>query len=313
MEELIQFKNLRDLEKSLKDEKTCRAFYERVRWEGEVCCPHCGSVKVYTLKANEKNNNYKCADCLKKFNCLTGTIFHGTQLPLIIWFKAMYLVATLSKGISSPDLANALGITVKTSWYLLHRIRQMLKDNAPDLLEGTVEIDSSWIGGKESNKHVSKRSGVKGGLYRKRLTPVLGLLQRDGRLLCRPVAADAGSVVVPIMVAAVKRGSTIYTDSALHLRGLKRHEFKHEAVNHNAGEYVRGKVTTNGIEGAFGLLKRKINGIHHQVSPKHLHRYCIEFTFGYNNRELNSYEKFRTALKGTEGRLLYKELISNRV
>jgi transposase-like protein len=309
MKKLIEFKNLRDLEKSLKNEKTCRAFFEQTRWEGQVACPHCGGAKIYTLKPNAKNNNYKCAYCLKKFNCLTGTIFHGTQLPMMLWFKAMFLFGTLSKGLSSPDLANALGVTVKTAWYMMHRLREMLKTNAPEMLEGTVEVDATWIGGRQSNKHESKRT-LKRGEYSKSLTPVLGLLQRKGNLVCIPMPTESGTLITMIANQVIKKGSTIYTDSATQLKGLKNHGFVHESVNHQAGEYGRGKVSTNGIEGAFSLFKRKINGVHHWISKKNLNRYLNEFTFRYNHRAMNNYERFTSALKNSETRLLYKELIA---
>lgn len=307
MEAIIKFKNINDIDKQLKDEATCRAYYEQLRWNGEVGCPHCGSAKVYQLKRSKHQNEYKCGDkdCYKKFNCLTGTIFENTKISLIVWFKAIHLSTTLSKGISSVNLAAMIGITQKSAWFLLHRIRVMLTDQAPVMLEGEVEIDETFHGGKETNKHLSKRRGKIGTDGK---TPVLGLVQRDGKLICRPVPTVTGKHILPIMRASVKHGSTIITDSHLPYRKLKD-KYLHESVNHRAEEYVRGNIHTNQIEGAWGLFKRKINGIHHFVSPKHLHRYCNEFAFSYNNRKTEGYDKFNLALKNCESRLRYQELI----
>ena len=309
MKNVIQFKNLNDIDKQLKDERTCRAYYESIRFCEGVFCPHCKSTKYYTLKPSKNQNEYKCAnkECRKKFNCLTGTIFENTKISIIVWFKAIYLCSTLSKGISSPNLAIALGITQKSAWFLLHCVREMLKVKAPTLLEGEVEVDETWVGGKSEFKHANKRIGIQGTTSDK--VPVIGLVQRGGNMVVAPIKDARIDTIRPIMVSNIKRKSTVYTDKASVYKSLGKLDFQHDSVDHVRGEYVRGGVHTNTIEGAFGLFKRKINGIHHQVSPKHLHRYCVEFSFGHNNKGISPYEKFNIALQRCDTRLLYKVLI----
>jgi transposase-like protein len=181
MIELFQFKNLLDIDKALKDERTCRDQFESLRWDGLPTCPHCQSEEIYTLKPAKYNNSYKCAnpDCFKKFNCLTGTIFQGTQKPLLIWIKAIYLCTTDKKGISSPDLADKLGMTQKTAWFMLHRIREMMIEKHPEMLEGEVMADETFVGGKNKNRHADKKIPHSSGRAFKDKTPVLGLMQRE--------------------------------------------------------------------------------------------------------------------------------------
>lgn len=311
MENLIEFKNLVDIDKKLKDDRTCRAYYEQVRWGGKPVCPHCGSEKVYNLKPSKNQNEYKCGNsrCYKKFNALSGTIFENTKISLIVWFKAIHLVTNLSKGISSPNLAQLLGVTQTTAWFLIHRIREMLTSQAPILLEGIIEADETYYGGKESNKHLSKRTGVRGP-HGDNKAPIVGVVERGGNMVCQPVKRVTLKSVIPIMVGAVKRESTIYTDQWGGYKRLKKKGYTHDSVNHKAEEYVRGLVHTGTIDGAWNLLKKKLNGIHHQVSHKHLFRYCNEFAFSYNNRKTKGYDRFNIALKNCEIRLLYKDLIA---
>jgi transposase-like protein len=308
MAALIEFKNLKDIDSKLKDEKTCRAYYEQIRWDGNVVCPHCGNEGAYSLKPSAFQNEYKCKnkECHKKFNCLTGTIFENTKISLITWFKAVHLATTLSKGISSANLAKIIGITQKSAWFMLHRIREMLYENEPTLLEGEIEADETYIGGKDKNRHASKRSGVQGNVKDK--TAVLGMVQRNGKILCMPVISNRTEHILPILTSSIKTKSTIYTDQHIPYNKLKK-SYNHFSVNHSAGEFVRGQVHTSKIDGAWNLFKKKIDGIHHQVSPKHLHRYCNEFSFGYNNRKIGGYEKFNIALNGSITRLSYKTLI----
>jgi transposase-like protein len=290
------------------DEKTCVEFLTQQRWGSTVACPHCGNCKVYTT-----NRGYKCAEktCAKKFSVTSGTIFENTKLPLSIWFGAMYLVTSHKKGISSLQLATDLGITQKTAWFLNHRIREMLKDKAPQMLDGMVELDETFVGAKAKNIHASKRKNLKRNANGfEHITPVFGLLQRGGNVITFVLPEVNKANLKPLMLNNVATTATICTDNFGGYRDLK-HSFKrHEIVSHSNGEYVRGDWHTNTIEGYWSLLKRGIIGIYHFVSRKHLHRYCDEFSFRYNSRKIATMDRFENAFTNIEGRLTYKGLIA---
>lgn len=306
------FNNLKELIKYFSDEKVCWQHLEFQRWNGKPTCPHCGAEKPYRL-SNEKT--FKCSnkECRKKFTATVGTIFENTKIPLSTWFAAIYLCTSSKKGVSSCQLARQLGVTQKTAWFVLHRVREMLKEKAPFMLENAVEVDETFIGGKEKNKHASKKVRTRTGTAPRGRslegkTPVLGIVERDGRVLAIPVKDTSSSTIQPIMVEAVKAGTTVYTDEWQGYKGLSA-KYNHKVIKHGEGEYVVGVVHTNTIEGFWGLLKRGIVGIYHQVSAKHLHRYCNEFSYRYNSRKVIDAERFDGTLKRVEGRLKYKELI----
>lgn len=310
-----KFKNLQTLLDFFKDEETCKAYYEQARWGGNVACPHCGSLKVYRT-----NRGFKCGEkvCYKKFSITVGTIFENSKIGLRTWFAAMYLCTTSKKGISSLQLAEQLGITQKTAWFVLSRIRTMLAENSNEPLTGTVEIDETFVGGSDINRHVSKkikRSPISRKFDEKIETPktvVLGILQRDGNVRTFVVPNTLGATLNPIMRANVETNSRIITDGWKPYRELKD-KYNHVPVKGHTG--VRSYITygdkhTNNIEGFWSILKRGIYGIYHQVSPKHLHRYCNEFGYRYNNRQLTGIERFENAVKKvSDTRITYKVLI----
>lgn len=305
---MFDFRNIKELEKRFQTQEDCLTYYEAIRWAEGVFCPHCEGEKFYNLK---KKFQYRCAnsECRKTFNVLHRTIFENTKIPLSTWFTAIYLATSHKKGISSHQLARDLGVTQKTAWFILHRIREMLTEKAPVMLRGEVEIDETYIGGKESNKPVHKRQKRNSSPFDTKQT-VLGLVERKGKIICIPVQDNKGQSLLPFMVDTVEPRSKIYTDSALVYRNL-RNNYKHEFVNHKQEEYVRGAVHTNTIEGFWSLFKRGIIGIYHHTSPKHIHRYCNEFSYRYNTRGLKENERFIHALQQSDRTLLYKELISN--
>jgi transposase-like protein len=300
-----QFNSLLQVLDYFKDEETCKNYLAEKRWgvDRQPVCPHCGHTHVYTT-----TRGYKCAnkECYKKFTVISGTISENTKIGLRTWFAAMYLCTAHKKGISSLQLGRDLHLTQKTAWFVLHRIREMLTDNAPELLEGTVEVDETYVGGKNINRHANKK--IKQGEEDK--TPVVGLLERGGNVSTYVVSETTSEVLHPIMKNRLKKSSaTLITDGYSAYHGLGK-DYPHFVVNHSDGVYVVGKYHTNTIENFWSLLKRGIIGIYHSVSPKHLHRYCNEFGFRYNSRQIKDATRFELSVGRAEGkRLRYVDLI----
>jgi len=301
-----QFKTLTQLLDFFKDEETCKKYYEFQRWGGNVACPHCGSLKVYRT-----NRGFKCGEkeCYKKFSLTVGTIFENSKIPLRTWFAAMYLCTTSKKGISSVQLSEQLGITQKTAWFVLSRIRTMLADNSNEPLTGEVEVDETYVGGKDYFKHKSKKSKGTGMVEK---SPMVGFKQRDGKIVLRVVDKGAANTatIAPLVRQHVCTSAILITDGFGAYRAVGKEYKAHEIVNHTAGEYVRGKFHTNNMEGFWAIMKRGIYGIYHSVSHKHLHRYCNEFSYRYNTREVSAVERFQASLqKVSDTRITYKGLI----
>lgn len=292
-----QFKNLQSLLDFFTDDATCKAYYEQKRWGGNVACPHCGSLKIYRT-----NRGFKCGEklCAKKFSVTVGTIFENTKISLRIWFAAMYLISTSKKGVSSLQLAEQLGITQKTAWFVNHRIREMLKDNSNEKLSGVVSADETFVGGKNKNRHADKKAPQTQGRSHVDKTPVVGLIQRNGKVKTFVVSDTSAETLHTIMGNNVEEGSILVTDSYRSYNGLDA-RFTHVTVKHeNGGGYVvkigNEKFHTNNIENFWSIFKRGIIGIYHFVSVKHLERYCQEFEYRYNRRKLTGVEKFESAL-----------------
>ncbi len=251
------FKTLPQLLDFFKDEETCRQYLAEQRWGGNVTCPFCSYHKVYTT-----NRGYKCASktCYKKFSVTVDTVYENSKVPLRIWFGAMYLATAYKKGISSCQLARDLGITQKTAWFVLHRVREMLKIKSPNKLRNVVEVDESYFGGKNKNRHADKKVDNSQGRSVKDKTPVLGAIQRNGVVHAIVVPDTKAVTIKPIITDLVKEGSIMVTDEWHSYNCLKANYF-HVVVNHKDNEYVRGAFHTNTIEGYWSLLKRGIYGI----------------------------------------------------
>lgn len=304
----LNFKNLAELTAHFPDDSACREYLELMRWNGSPVCPHCGNDTAYKFK---NGTYYKCKNCAKKFTVTVGTIFEDTKIGLRKWFIAIYIFTSHKKGISSVQLAKDLGITQKSAWHLLHRIRFAFGVAEPETLIDTVEVDETCIGGKAKNMHKSKRAKKVTGRGASGKTAVIGLVERNGRVYAKPVTNTDADTLQGVVKERVATGAQVITDEFRSYRGLEQ-DFTHKTVAHGAGQYVAaGNVHTNTIEGYWGLLKRGIFGIYHQVSSKHLHRYCSEFGFRYNTRKGGEIARFDGVLMQCDGRLMYKTLISH--
>jgi transposase-like protein len=300
------FKSILEFQKEFSSEEKCREYLEQQRWNGTPACPFCGSLNVHRFP---NGKIFKCREkqCRNKFSVTVGTIYENTKIPLSKWFLATYILAVHSKGISSLQLATWLGVTQKTAWHLNHRIRVMLTDKAPELLEGIVEVDETYVGGSLKNIHASKKEKLKG-LDNK--TMVFGAIQRQGKVRVKVIPQTNIENINEAIEGFIKLDSTMVSDEH-HAYNQVGKKYNHKKVNHRDKEYVRKEdilVHTNNIEGYWNILKKQIDGIHHSVSPKHLQRYCNESAFRFNHRESFQDERFADALANCNGSLKFKAL-----
>lgn len=307
MTELLQFKNLKELLATLYDEEVCRKYLERMRWGEEPFCPHCGSTKPYR---RDDGRGYRCRDktCRKDFTVTVKTVFENTKIPLSKWLAAIFLLTGHKKGISSAQLARDLGVTQKTAWFLNHRIRLIMCDPAPPKLDNIVEVDETYVGGKWENMNKGRRQKLRDyGADNK--VAVMGMVERDGKARLTIIGKSNFKEMVRLNV---DKNAVVMTDAHQGYVGLAQEFAGHHSVNHSQSEYRRGIAHTNSVEGFFSCLKRSIYGIYHQVSPKHLQRYCTETSYRYNTRHIKDADRFRMTISNVEGRLKYKTLIAKK-
>lgn len=266
------------------DEK-CRIALEKLRWPTGVRCIRCGSEKI---SRNYKRNQFECEPCGYHFSVTAGTIFHDSHLPLRKWFIAIYLISESKKGVSALQLKRNLGVAYKTAWYLCHRIREAVKNDADcELLSGVVECDEVYICGSAKNMHASRRAKLtrtKGGYDNK--TMVLGAIERGGNVRLQVGGKNASREILHAFIKSKLAEDTalIVTDELQAYQGIADKDTLHATVTHWQKEYVRGIVHTNTLESVWSLFKRSVVGSYHQVSAKHLDRYLDEFEFRFNNR-----------------------------
>jgi transposase-like protein len=291
------------------DQEAARTYIEGMLWPNGPICPVCGIGERVSPRKG-KVGFYHCNQCKEDFTVRTGTVFERSHVPLHKWVYAIYLVVTARKGISSMQLAKEIGVTQKTAWFVLGRLREACGDNF-EKLKGIIEIDEAWIGGSEKNKHADKRQpGRQGGAGK---AAVLGMRERGGRTKMQAVKRANQPTVEFAILDSVEAGATIHTDENRIYNGLTALDYQHETINHSAGEYVRDGISTNSIEAVWAVLKRGIYGTFHHVSAKHLDRYVREFTFRLNegNVERHTLQRLESFIKGAAGkRLTYENLIA---
>lgn len=301
---MLRFNNILELLEHFPTERDCVAYLEYLRWDGNVVSPFDTESKVYKCK----NGKYKCKNMGRYFNVRTGTMYEGTKLPLRKWFIAIWHLTMSKKGISSVQLSKELGVTQKTAWFMMQRIRECFGYENNGELEGTVEIDETFVGGKNKNRHWDKKVKQSQGRSFKDKVPVFGIIQRGGKVIAKVVPDTKAKTLRPIIYNHVKEDSIINTDDWYY--GNLNDKYYHVLVDHAKGVYSVGDVTTNSIESFWAIIKRGIIGIYHQTSKKHLQRYVDEFVWRFNNRKLSQSDRFNLLLLNSNYRITYKKLIS---
>ena len=302
---MFDFKSLPEFSKLFPDEQACITFLEKERWGDHVVSPFDPESKVYKCKGNR----YKCKNTGKYFNVRTGTIFENSKVSLRKWMLACYFVVEMKRGVSSLQLSKIVGVTQKTAWFMLQRIHNCFSIEIKEpCLKGEIEVDETYIGGKNKNRHSKDKVKDAQGRSLKDKTPVFGTLQREGFVVAYVVTDTKGKTLLPLIYNTVHPNSTIYSDEWYAYNGINKEKFDHQKVYHKKGAYVIGRRSTNTIQGYWSHLKKMISGTHFWVSRKHLQRYVDCESFRYNTKHLSESERFDVFLQNTKRRLRYSQL-----
>lgn len=314
--------NVLQLADELRTEADAYAYLERMRWGDEPVCPHCGSVRKHYFLAPKdgkarktrtgaptERRVWKCADCRKQLTVLTGTIFHGTKIPVRTWVFVIFEMCASRNGVAAREIERKYGLTPKTAWFMTHRIREAMKrEPLAGLLSGRVIADETFYGGNPTNRHGHDPSKRMPGVTDK--TPIMALVSREtGEVRSHVVTDVQGSTLRTVMADHVDFAAThLHTDRGFQYRQLGTEFASHSTVDHGAKEYVRGDVTTNHTETYFSQLKRSLDGTHHHVSREHLHRYVAEFDFKHTACKLTDTDRM-SMIVGRVGRrrLAYRQ------
>lgn len=290
------------------NEEAARLFFENRRWGGEAVCGHCGSISVTECK-DHKPMAYRCKDCRKHFSVRTGTVLAESRLPLQKWLLAIFMLTSARKGIPSTQMARELGVTQKTAWFLAQRIRETWMGGGSDKMDGQVQVDETYVGGNEKNKHADKKLKAGRGAVGK--IAVVGMRDESGQVVANPVKRTHAATLVSLVKENAPEGGEVVTDEFRAHNGLEAKGYTHKTVRHSAGEYVRDMVQTNGIESFWSLLKRGYIGVYHYMSEDHLHRYINQFSLRHNTVKGGTMNFITMTIdRMVDKRLTSKELIN---
>ena len=297
--------SLMEVVKMFDTEEKAEQWFIEQRWPDDIVCPHCESDNIATIKSR-KPQPYRCRTCRKHFSVKTGTLLHSSNIPLSKWAIAFYLYSTNLKGVSSMKLHRDLGIGQKAAWHMGQRIREMW-DNQAEKFAGPVEVDETYVGGKETNKHADKKLNAGRGTVGKSV--VAGAKDRESGQVSAQVVPDTKKATLHSFIHdKADASATVYTDDHKSYQGIP---FDHESVSHGVSEYVRDQAHVNGLESFWASLKRGYHGTYHHMSPKHLGRYINEFAGRHNDRPFVTIDQMAHMVQAMEGKQLrYGDLIA---
>ena len=303
-----EFKSIVDLLDRFHTDQKCIDYLEQLRWRRKVVSPFDKESRVYKCS----NNRYRCASSKKYFNVKTNTLFHDTKIPLKKWFVAIYLATSHKKGISSVQLSKEIDVTQKTAWFMLHRIRKCFGVDHDHKMDGVVEVDETFVGGKNKNRHADKKYKYgKGRRFEDKIT-VMGLLERDTHeLRLFPIKSPSIKETSPIIFQNIDKKALICTDEWNSYHQLSKKGYNHKVIRHNQGKWQEGEVSTNRIENVWSVIKRTYHGTYIKLTRKHIENYCNEFAYRFNHRLMSECQRFNYFFHNIEHRTTWRELTSS--